>query len=668
MHLLAVALCLFYSIALCSQNQSPSAPDSIQRIAEIIVTASSLKHDLMPTQQLSGISLSKLNAYSVADALRYFSGLQIKDYGGIGGLKTVDVRSLGSQHLGVFYNGIAVGNAQNGVVDLGRFSLDNMELVRLFNGQKGSALQSARDYASSNTLYLQSRRPKFNSLGSRHEFRCALDVGSFLTINPKASWGYKVNETSTLSVSGETVYSSGRYPFRYKRVGGYDVSAIRENGDISALRSELTWWGTLFDGVISSHAYIYHSERGYPGASVREEPGLFKNQDRQWDTNLFLQNSFKLEKTKYQLQVLAKYAYDYLRYLSDPRLDVSTMHVDNRYYQQELYASVGQVFHLNSKYILSLSNDLQYNILKANLPEFVYPQRLQTLTALASSYRGKRLRVQGSLLHTYVLDLRERAPKRQTEMLWSPTLHLVYRPLAQRGLSIKAFYKHSYRLPTLNDLYYDFLGETRLRPEKTEQWNLGILYEKQLTRSPLSNYELQINAYYNRVQDKIVAMPTSNQFRWTMLNYGLVNILGVDITMMGQFILGRLHLSPRLTYTYQKAKEHSDHQSPWYGGQIPYAPQHAGSVILGITYNDWFTNYSFLYTGERYHSIANIEEYYIQPWYTHDVSLGKTWFWGNKTLAKTIIEVNNLLNQQYEVVRNYPMPGINFKLKLQLYV
>lgn len=66
----------------------------------------------------------------------YFSGIQIKDYGGVGGLKTVNIRSMGTNHVGVFYDGIELGNAQNGTVDLGRFSLDNMESVTLYNGQK----------------------------------------------------------------------------------------------------------------------------------------------------------------------------------------------------------------------------------------------------------------------------------------------------------------------------------------------------------------------------------------------------------------------------------------------------------------------------------------------------------------------------------------------------
>ncbi|WP_410519127.1 TonB-dependent receptor, partial [Alistipes finegoldii] len=80
---------------------------------------------VVPAQILSGEKLQRLNSHSVSDALRYFSGVQIKDYGGIGGLKTVNIRSMGSQHVGVFYDDIQLGNAQNGTVDLGKFSLDN---------------------------------------------------------------------------------------------------------------------------------------------------------------------------------------------------------------------------------------------------------------------------------------------------------------------------------------------------------------------------------------------------------------------------------------------------------------------------------------------------------------------------------------------------------------
>ena len=92
--------------------------------------------EVIPSQRLSGDQLESLNSHSVADAVRYFSGVQIKDYGGVGGVKTVDIRSMGTNHMGVFYDGIQLGNAQNGQIDLGKFSLDNIEEISMYNGQK----------------------------------------------------------------------------------------------------------------------------------------------------------------------------------------------------------------------------------------------------------------------------------------------------------------------------------------------------------------------------------------------------------------------------------------------------------------------------------------------------------------------------------------------------
>ncbi|MDY5387622.1 MAG: TonB-dependent receptor, partial [Muribaculaceae bacterium] len=68
--------------------------DSItHQLDELEVTAS--HRPLATSQELSGVELQKLSSTSIADALKYFAGVQIKDYGGLGGLKTVNVRSLG---------------------------------------------------------------------------------------------------------------------------------------------------------------------------------------------------------------------------------------------------------------------------------------------------------------------------------------------------------------------------------------------------------------------------------------------------------------------------------------------------------------------------------------------------------------------------------------------
>lgn len=643
-------------------TQTPrSILDTTQILSDVYVTADRFAAKIIPSQTLGGKQLQKLSVHSVADAIRYFSGVQIKDYGGIGGLKTVNIRSMGSQHVGVFYDGIEIGNAQNGVVDLGKFSLDNMESISLYNGQKSSIFQSAKDFASAGSVYMQTRTPVFVP-GKKYNLRATIKGGSFGTINPSVLWEHQLSNNISTSVSAEYLYTTGKYKFSYSKKDGYDTTEVRKNGDVQIFRAEAALFGTINEGDWRVKAYYYNSERGYPGASVREEPGKFRHQDRQWDDNFFIQSSFRKSIGPfYNMQLSGKYAHDYLHYLSDPRLDVTTMYVDNHYTQQEVYFSSANEFTFFKWWSANLSVDFQWNTLDADLVDFVYPTRYTVLAALATSFRFDKVKVQASILNTYVTEKVEFGTAAEDKNELTPTVVASYKPWNHIDLNLRAFYKRIFRMPTLNDLYYTFIGNKSLHPEYTTQYDLGLGYVKEFKGTFWKQLDIQADVYYNQVDDKIIAMPTSNQFRWTMVNLGYVEIRGVDVAVQGTVQIANVLLNARLNYTYQKAQDFTDKESMYYGGQIPYIPWHSGSVILGGNYKSWDLNYSFIYTGERYESQANIPENYAQPWYTHDMSLSKNFQFG-KTGLRLTAEVNNIFNQQYEVVQCYPMPGTNFKI------
>ena len=638
-------------------------PDSAEVLAESVVTAYRQTEKVIPAQTLQGEQLRRLNALSVADAIRYFSGVQIKDYGGIGGLKTINVRSMGTEHVGVFYDGVQLGNAQNGQIDLGKYSLENMESVTLYNGQKGTAVQSAKDYASASAVYLQSRTPSF-SAGRRTNLKATLAGGSFGTVNPSLLWEQKLGDNVSLSSNAEYLYTTGRYKFTYQKKDGYDTTAVRQNGDVRAVRVEEGLYGRIPDGNWRLKLYFYDSERGYPGAFVREEPGKFKNEDRQWDTDFFAQGSFYKEWNRYHLNASAKYAYDYLHFVSDPRLDVTTMYVDNRYRQQEAYFSVAQEYAFTPWWDADLAFDYQYNTLDADLVNFVYPSRHTLLGAFSSAIRLPWLRLQGSVLYTFVDDrAKEAGAAAESRSEWTPSAVLQILPFRDKDFSFRAFYKRIFRMPTLNDLYYTFIGNKYLKPEFSTQYNAGLAWDRKRPGTFLQRLELTLDAYYNEVENKIIATPASNQFQWTMINLGRVHIKGLDAALGASLAPGPVTLDLRATYTYQQARDVTDPSSPWYGGQIPYIPWHSGSFTAALAYRGWYLNYSFIYTGERYESVANIPENYAQPWYTSDLSLSHT-FPVRSHYLKGTLEVNNIFNQQYEVVQCYPMPGTNFRLIL----
>ena len=226
--------CVLSMLAI-GMSHGQSKLDSIQHLDEVTVTARSFSFkEVIPSQKLSGKELQNLNSHTVADALRYFSGVQLKDYGGVGGIKTVNIRSMGTNHMGVFYDGIELSNAQNGQVDLGMYSLDNIEEISLYNGQKSDIFQSAKDFGAAGTLYLRSRRPRFED-GKTTNIRATMKVGSFDVINPSALFEYKISENIAASFSAEWLSGSGKYKFRYRRINpageiAYDTTAVRENG------------------------------------------------------------------------------------------------------------------------------------------------------------------------------------------------------------------------------------------------------------------------------------------------------------------------------------------------------------------------------------------------------------------------------------------------------
>ncbi len=218
----------------------------------VVVIGKLTYQEVIPAQSLKGALLERLNTHSVADALRYFSGLQLKDYGGVGGLKTVNIRSMGTNHLGIYYDGIALGNAQNGQIDLGQFSLDNVQEVSLYHGQKSAIFQTASDFGNAGSVYIRTRQPVFAE-GKPYNLKFKLKYGSSDMVRFSTLWEQKITDRLSSSLSAEVLNASGKYRFRYRRMNidhtvAYDTTATRHNGDIWAARVEGNLHGTLAQG------------------------------------------------------------------------------------------------------------------------------------------------------------------------------------------------------------------------------------------------------------------------------------------------------------------------------------------------------------------------------------------------------------------------------------
>lgn len=669
MKLLSIGFLLSCSLAAFAQTIQK---DSITTIEEVVVTARLPLREIVPSQKLKGAELERLNSQSVADALRFFSGVQLKDYGGVGGIKTVDIRSMGTHHIGIFYDGIELGNAQNGQIDLGQYSLDNIGEISMYNGQKSAIFQPASDFGNAGSVYIRTRQPRFTE-GKNYNLKLKAKYGSSDLFRFSTLWEQRISTAVSSSLNAEYITSSGKYKFNYRRVTpngevAYDTTAVRENGDVRAERVDLNINGIILRGYWNAKAYLYHSQRGIPGAIVNN---VWRRGERQGDMNTFVQGRFQKDiSDRFSTQWLAKYAFYRTHYVNR---DTMMLPIDNRYWQQELYLSTANAYEIMRNWSASVSYDFRWNKLNADTYRFAFPTRFSHLVSLATALDLKWMKAQASVLGSFVHDrlhprteLLEEVKRTNNINKFTPALFIdfplvdkLYNDGSSTTFSLRAFAKRSFRMPTFNDLYYTDLGNANLKPESALQYDFGVRFDKRYNKGLMRNFHFQADGYYNTIHDKIIAYPKGQQFRWTMLNLGKVHITGLDVmTSVSLQPMKNLLMTGRLQYTYQDARDVTDKADVFYNDQIPYIPYHSGSAIVNVAYKNWTLNYSFIYSGKRYNQQENIAYNYMQPWYTSDLSLQYD-FKVCTTRMRITAEVNNVFDQKYDVILNYPMPGIN---------
>lgn len=689
-------------------------PDTtrVYTIGEITITEQYRSSELRasaPFQLLSSKQLQQLNALQVSDAVKFFSGVTVKDYGGIGGLKTVSVRSLGAAHTAVSYDGILVNDNQTGQMDIGRFSLDNVEALSLHNGQSDQIFQPARQFGSAATLNIRSRNPLENDSQGFVAFK----TGSFGLLNPSLFYRRKLNSNFATSVSFEWLKAHGRYPFKLyyhpSGLGDY-TTENRINSDVQNFRAEAALHARFSTQETAwLKFYYYQADRGLPGATILYATENFSTQrlsDRTFFTRAHYNRNFN---PLWSLQWNGNYHRGFLHYADTAYLNADGRQ-ESRYTQQETYSSLALLYRALPGLSLSFSSDGIVGSMDAMFEnelltrDFARPTRFSFLNVVAGKYVNEQLLATASVLSTAVLEQVRVGTAAAPRHRLSPYASISWKPFEAHDIRLRAFYKNIFRIPTFNDLYYARVGNAGLRPEITDQWNAGVTWttsgvktakrscttfnrEKEarvITRDKkvpeahilsdktnestgkISAFKwmpllsLTADLFHNRVHDKIIALPTKNIFVWSMVNLGEVSITGADISLESSFVLGDgFSLVAGGTYSYQRALDITDPESGTYLHQIAYTPRVSGSARAALITPWAELAYSAVWSGKRYATGENYAENRMPGYSDQGISLSRKF---SNLIAR--FEVNNLFNEQYAIVRWYPMPGRSFRIAL----
>ena len=167
--------------------------------------------------------------------------------------------------------------------------------------------------------------------------------------------------------------------------------------------------------------------------------------------------------------------------------------------------------------------------------------------------------------------------------------------------------------------------------------------------------QFEISAYQNIVQDQIRWLPGSSGY-WTPKNISRVRSRGLELSFQWAHVSGRHKI--RFSYTFgraikQKAETANDLTA---GNQIPFLPQEQWGLFAQTGWRRWRTGMLLRHTGFRYTDFSN-DSNSILPSFT----TGRIWLQGKMLLGKTAIVpeviIENILNQSYQVLKGFPMPG-----------
>ena len=706
-------LCLLSlgTMAIPSSAQQRADTLRTQHLQQVEVNAQA-QHRMMtstaPLQLLAHQDFARLGVTDIADALHRMPGINLRDYGGAGGMKTVAVRGFGAGHTGVSYDGMLLSECQGGEIDVSRYSLDQVQTLKLTIGDNDDIFISARQASVAAMLAIET----MNEIPADHRAHLStqLQVGSFGYVSPYLRYVQRLSDRFTLQAMGEYTYAENDYPYLLHN-GKYTTHERRTNSRMNSGHGELNmhWMmGRRADGMSRSQLwaklYYYDNDRQLPGI-VRYYTNL--NAEQQHDRNAFAQARWQARSLDdhWMLKVQAK-----MNWASSAYRDtlVADRRNDATYWQREYYTSAALMWMPSEHWAVDYSADWMMNSLNSTLATDLHPRRHGILQSFAARYtQGRWVVLARMLASVYLNSVGRKIEAQQGTSLqgdtqqggssnsikagqaakdahrFSPSLSFSYRLLGGGRMTgdelyLRASYKDIFRVPTFNENYFFHYGSSDLKPEKTRQLNVGVTWKKS---SPMDGgngeslryrrWSLQatVDGYRNRVTDKIVGVPY-NMFIWRTVNVARVDVVGVDASLRSAWQVAHGHrLSLQGSYSYQHVVNHTNRSSKYYGNQIAYIPLHSGSMALGWE-NPW-VNVSLHGQGmsQRWANNEHYEGTEVDGYWDMGLTLYRQLddlrLWGKSLRGvKLRMDVKNLLAKQYELVGHYPMPRRSWSLSI----
>lgn len=630
---------ILFFVALLSTSIAISQYTEIE---EVILIGK--KVDSTRIYRLDEKRIASKNAADVGELVRYLPGVQVTAYGGIGGLKTANFRSLGAGQTSVVYDYQAQSTTQSGATDLGLIPADFITEIAVIQLASTDVFLPIKSKLSGNILAIQSKHQAsdYNKNGV-----IGVQTGSFGLVEGFGLVQKRWNKLR-MTLSGKSRFSDGSFPFDYTN-GNTTISSIRKNNQVT------DHYGQFSCNYSPSNTHSFST--GLTGNRYNKElPGavIFYNDNAQQFLNGnqidgFLRYVYTIKNIQLKTQI--NHHRNELIYLDSNYLNAAGF-LKNEFQAQQIDGECQVKFMINQQTNYLVGTNIRAERLHgAQLS--VQPNRIVSESIIGLT--NNRFGVVNAQVGWLVVNDNFSASAVKQHVL--PSLDWM---LTAKKIAVGITFRQSLRLPTFSEMYYQQIGNSQLLPEKGTQFSLRMLHNYKRKKSIIQTI---IQPFYAHVTNKINAIPSKNLFIWSIQNIGQTRAFGAEVSEQISVRIKNGIVGLSANYTFQYCINITDRTSATYKDVISYSPLHTGGLEINYSCKQWRVFSQFNYQGKRFALNENIPSNELAAFSTIDIG-GSVQLNRNKQLLYIRLTVNNITNQNYNYINYFVMPGVNFHLKL----
>jgi len=585
---------------------------------------------------ISSETIEQENPIQISEILNKETGIYIKNYGGLGGIQTISLRGTSSQQTLVLVEGMKFNSTQNGSLDFSTLPVTMLNSVEILRGGNSSVFGGSSIGGTLN----------FNLKPPNKDLKLSVGRGSFNEFTTSLTAGVNFVGTS-VGIAADYINSKGNYPFTVNQFTETKEYS-RTNADFKNMNLLLNAYFDRENWKIKLITMGQISERGSPGPVLLGyvEPGDGRLKEKEADIIIKAVNNIGND----IFDLGAMYKYNYQNYSDSYSSEAFRGDTISKFHSNDLQLNL----HYNSNYerfkiLYSLSGqftDLRGDFLQAETNNYV--SRLSSgisARIVSNPIKSESLTIPLELGGRYDL---------YTDVGGSPSAVAgISIMLNKMNLNLKSQAAYNYRPPSFNEMYYLNYGTVDLKPERSTSFNLTLQYAGNFIHS-------EINGFIINTKDQIIAVPKS-PLTWSARNMASVLSRGLEIDI-NTSLFNKI-LNAGLSYTLQSVTDNNQ-SSATYGSQIVYVPQEMFSAKLSLNHDGYYAGFNAQYKGFTYYLPENLYSTVIPAYWLLNLNFSKLLSIRKSDLTLKF-DVLNILNKQYIVIKNYPMPGRIFRLGLQ---